>query len=299
MPLLLLILLFCSHLLVADYGWMPKEENLELKLGWELFKSENNFLVEGEKAGLTFNGSPSTLTENRFALDLEYGLSDVWSALLRTGYLNVGVAPQGPSGSGLFDTFSGFKWQAKKSSPLIALEGGLVFAPYSVDGMDFNEIAVGDGVSGMLTKLHVGTKLNRFTFSVSPGLYLRFGRFSHQLLIEGAISRVFRKIFLRGFFNSGFSINRDSVLSLSAENTEAGSGGSFSRLSPSPDSFSAGLRIGWFLSRKFRLESSIQQTLSGKASADGYRLGVQLVSLIDFHVPDTREPISEVPLNSD
>lgn len=288
-----------SRLLFADYGWIPKEESLELKLGWELFSSENNFSPQGEQLGLTSNGQSSTLTENRFHLGLEYGLSDVWSALLRTGYLNVGLAPLNSSGAGVFDTFAGFKWQAQKRAPLIALEGGLVFAPYETQNLDPDELAVGDGVSGLLARLHVGARAKRFVFSLSPGVYLRFGGYSHQILIDGAISRVFRKFFLRAFLQSQFSVNKEAPLSLSAENAAPGSGGSFSRLSQSPDLFSAGLRVGWFLSKKFRLESSIQQSLAGKSSADGYRLGIQLISLIDFHVPDNREPISEVPLNSD
>lgn len=290
---------FFSSLLLADYGWIPKEESLELKLGWELFRSENNFSPEGDRLGLTSNGQSSTLTENRFQLGLEYGLSDVWSTLLRTGYLNVSLSPVRSSGAGVFDTFAGFKWQAQKRAPLIALEGGLVFAPYETQNLDPDEMAVGDGVSGLLTRLHIGTRAKRFVFSLSPGVYLRFGGYSHQIFIDGAISRVFRKFFLRAFLLSQFSVNKEAPLSLSAENPEPGSGGSFSRLSQSPDLFSAGLRVGWFLSKKFRLESSIQQSLTGKSAGDGYRVGVQLVSLIDFHVPDTREPISEVPLNSD
>lgn len=292
-------LFFFSSLLLADYGWIPKEETLQLKLGWDLFRSENNFSPEGEKLGLTSNGQSTTLTENRFLLDMEYGLADVWAAILRTGYLNVGLTPVRTSGSGLIDTFAGFKWQAQKRAPLIALEGGLVFAPYTVENLDLDEIAVGDGVSGILTRLHVGAKAKRFVFSISPGLYFRFGGYSHQILIDGTVSRVFRKFFLRAFFQSKFSVNKEAPITLSAENPEPASGGSFSRLSQNPDLFSAGLRVGWFLSKKFRLESSIQQSLSGKSAGDGYQVGIQLISLIDFHVPDTREPISEVPLNFD
>ncbi|MFM8270391.1 MAG: hypothetical protein ACKN9V_09410 [Pseudomonadota bacterium] len=301
-----IILLFwgSANCAFGDYAWIPKPETLVLKTGWELFKSENNFDANGTKRPLSTNSTPSTLTQNQVLLDAEYGLSDQWSGILKTSFLSAQINGLNSnfsslSGSGLFDTALGFKWQMKQEKPVLALETTIFLPPYSTKNLEADQLALGDGTSSILIRLHGGTKLKRFAFSLSPGLLFRFGQFSNQAVLDSAISIVFRKFFFRVFESAGFSMTKESTLGQGAENLQIGSGGSFSRLALQPDLLVVGLKSGVFLSPKFRLEATISQTVWGQSAADGLRLGLTLVSNLDFSKPDTREPVREVPLGSE
>jgi len=300
-------LFLCSFLpLVAlgDYAWIPKAETLVLKAGWEFLKSDYNFDASGTKRELTTNSAPTKLSQNQLFLDAEYGLTEFWSGILHTSFLSaqisgIGSTPSPLSGSGVFDTFLGLKWQVRSEKPVLALESGLVLPPYSTKNLASDELAVGDGTAGVLVRIHGGTRVKRFAFSLSPGLLFRFGRFSNQVLLDAAVSVTIRKVYFRLFESSSFSMTKDSNGVFTAENREPGSGGSYSRLATQPDLVSLGFKAGFFFSPKFRLEVSAAQTVWGNSAADGLRLSLALISFFDFHKPDEREPISEVPLNTD
>ncbi|NBX91970.1 MAG: hypothetical protein EB078_00770 [Proteobacteria bacterium] len=298
-----LVILFFSFPLFADYAWLPSQENLIIKTGWEIFKTHENFDAFNERRDLITGSVPSSLVQNKFTLDLEYGLSEQWATYMRTGLLSA-VISQNSSGSGLlstsglFDTSFGFKWRTASAKPVIALEGGIIIPPYSVEQDLPEKLAIGDGVAGALLRLHAGTKVKRFVFSVSPGLVFRFGGFANQALIEAACSVVFKDFFVRLFQSTQLSLNKETTQNPFL-NSEVGSGGSFSRLSTQPDLLSLGLRIGARLSPKFRTEAFFSQTLWGSEAANGFSFGLSLVTLLDFFVPDTREKIKEVPFNSE
>jgi len=289
---------------LGDYAWIPKPETLTLKAGWEFFKTENNFDSFGNKNNLTTNSNPSSLRQNQVLLDLEYGLGEQWSGILRTGILTAQVEPTTSgnstlSGTGLFDTTLGFKWQFKHEKPILALETGLILPPYSTTNLDPDELALGDGVSGIVFRLHGGAQVKKFSFSLSPGLLFRFGRFSHQALLDAAVSVTLKKVYFRLFQSSQFSMTKDPSTGQSSENLEPGSAGSFSRIALNPDLMSLGLKVGTFLSPRFKLESWFSQTLWGHTAADGFRVGLALITNLDFSTPDNREHVTEVPLNGE
>lgn len=297
----LLALLFCS-LTHADYAWLPESQKLWLKTGWEMLSSSSNYSPDGISSDLLTASVPSELQQNQFFLDAEYGLGDGWSGLVRTSFLAAQIkSTQGSSlldGSGLADTTIGFKWQARKEKPVLALEVTVVLPPYSSTDLTTNELAIGDGAAGTALVAHLGTKTKRFAFSASPGLLFRYGRFSHQATLESAVSLVLKRIYFRVFQWSALSLSREtSALNIQPGNSEPGSGGSFSRLSAAPDLLLFGLKIGYRISDKFRLEGNLGKTVWGRSSADSIRLGLALISHFDFFVPDTREKIREVPLN--
>lgn len=304
MKTLLFFLTLVTPFALGDYAWIPEPEGLVLKTGWEFFKSEFNFDSTGIKRKLTTNSSPTTLSQNLFFLDAEYGLTEHWSGILRTGLLNAQVKGQNSnvsslSGTGMFDTTLGFKWQIKQEKPVLALETALVLPPYSTKNLPAEDLALGDGVASILLRVHGGVRVKRFSFSLSPGLLFRFGQFSHQAVLESAISATLKKVYFRLYETSCFSMTKDSNLIQGSENLEPGSGGSFSRLALGPDLLSLGLKAGVFLSPKFRLEANVSQTLWGQSAADGFRVGLALISSLDFHQPDTREPVREIPLGSE
>jgi len=289
---------------LGDYAWIPKPETLVLRAGWELFKTENNYDSLGTKSDLTTNNVASSLSQNQVFLDAEYGLGDQWSGVFRTSFLSAQVEALNSgfsslSGSGLFDTHLGFKWQFKREKPVLALEAGLILPPYSTKNLGTEELALGDGVSGGQLRVHAGTQVKKFSFSISPGLLFRFGRFSHQALLDAAVSLVLKKFYFRLFQSSQFSMTKDSAGNQGAENAEPGSGGSFSRLATNPDLINLGLKVGAFLSPRFKLETSASQTVWGQSASDGFRIGVALITNLDFSTPDNREPIQEVPLNGE
>jgi hypothetical protein len=274
-----------------------------LKTGWELFKSDNNFDVSGKRTPLLTNGLESSLVQNQFKLETEYGLVSQWAAIFRTGFLNAGIQSVGAgqqsfSGSGLSDTSLGFKWQVAQNKPLVTLEAAVFFAPYSVNNLAANELAVGDGVSSVLFRPHIGTKSSRFVFALSPGLLFRFGNFSHQAVLDAAISATVKRLYFRLFHEGRFSLNQLGG-PLSSFNQAAGSGGSFSRLAASPDVSLLGIKAGYFISKKFQFEGSASQTIWGQEAADGFRVGLTFVSHFDFVTPDNRESIKEIPLHSE
>lgn len=302
-PLVLLVLFFC-HIIHADYAWLPESQNLWLKTGWEMFLSSANYSPDGVSTDLRTASNLSDLRQNQFFLDAEYGLGDNWSSLIRTNFLAAQIqSTQGTSllaGSGLADTSLGFKWQARREKPVLALEVAVVFPPYSSTNLTNDELSLGDGVAGTTLVAHLGTKTKRFAFSTSPGLLFRYGRFSHQATLESAISLVLKKFYFRAFQWAAISLSREaSSPSLQVGNSELGSGGSFSRLSTAPDLLLFGLKAGYRISEKFRLEGNLAKTVWGRSSADSIRFGVALISYFDFFVPDTREKIREVPLNPD
>lgn len=298
-----LVFLFTTVAL-GDYAWLPKPESLILKTGWEFFKSDANFDFSGKKQELTTNSVPSSLNQNQFVIDSEYGLIEHWSGILRTSVISAKISPLNSvssslSGAGLLDTTLGLKWQARQEKPVLALETGLVFPGYSTKNLVANELALGDGVAGVLLRVHGGARVKKFTFSLSPGLLFRFGGFSNQVLLDAAISVSLRKIYFRFFQASYFSMTKDSNSNQSQENLELGSGGSFSRLAIQPDLVSLGLKSGVFLSPKFKIEASLAQTVWGQTAADGFRIGLMLITNFDFSKPDTRESVQEVPLSSE
>lgn len=292
-----------SWISFADYAWIPKEQTLILKTGWELFKSDNNFDRNGKRTPLLSNGLDSSLVQNSFSLDAEYGLGSQWAAEFHTGILMAGIRSNSTSqelfsSSGLQDTSFGFKWQVASNKPLVTIETAIFFPPYSVTNLGSNELALGDGVSSVLFRPHVGTQINRFSFALSPGLLFRFGKYSHQAILDAAISAVVRRFYFRLFHEGRFSLVQSNG-SLTPFNQESGSGGSFSRLVASPDFSSLGLKAGYFLSRKIRVEGTGSQTVWGQEAADGFRVGFAFISNFDFETPDTREPIKEVPFHSE
>lgn len=288
----------------GDYAWVPKAETLVLKSGWEYFKSDYNFDFSGTKQELTTKSAPSRLTQNQLILDAEYGLTDVWSGIFRTSFLSAQINGTNSnlgslSSSGLFDTTLGLKWQARPEKPVLAFETDLILPPYSTKNLTEGELALGDGVAGVVVRVHGGLRVKRVSFSISPGLLFRFGRFSNQALVDAAISVTLKKVYFRFFESSYFSMTKDSSNVQGGENKELGAGGSFSRLAYQPDLVSLGLKSGVFFSPKFRLEASAAQTIWGRSAADGLRLGLSLITLLDFHQPDERETVREIPLNAD
>ena len=304
MKSLFLVGFFLTTVALGDYAWIPKPQTLVLKTGWEFFKSENNYDSLGTKSDLTTNNLASSLVQNQVFLDAEYGLGEQWSGIFRTSFLSAQLEALNSnfpslSGSGLFDTNLGFKWRFKGEKPLLALEAGLSLPPYSTKNLGTEELALGDGVSGIQFRVHAGTQVKRISFSVSPGLLFRFGRFSNQALLDAAVSLTLQKFYFRLFESSQFSMTKDPTGNQGPENLEPGSGGSYSRLATNPDLINLGLKVGAFLSPRFKLETSLSQTLWGQTAADGFRIGLALITSLDFSTPDTREPIKEVPLNGE
>lgn len=300
--LLLVSLFFCASAL-ADYAWLPKEKLLILKTGWELFKSSENFDSFGGSRELLTDGAPSELSQTKLFLDAEYGFSNQWAGYFKAGFLDGNISEQAGgrsllSGSGLFDTNVGLKWRTQLEKPVFALEGGFSLPPYSVDSTNPGSLAVGDGVAGIVIKAHSGVKFRKVVLSVSPGLLFRFGGFSHQALLESAVSIVLRGFYFRLFESALFSLSKEAPIS-SALNSEVGSGGSFSRLSNSPDLLSLGLKAGANLSSKFRGEAYFVKTVWGSQAPNGFTVGINLVSLLDFFEPDQREKIKEIPFSSE
>jgi len=304
MKILLGFLAFC---LLQDQALSlssVKEQDLLLETGWELFKSDRNFSSEGESVPLKTNGTLSSLSQNTFLVSADYGVTDTWAFLFRTGVLSAQIDPSGSAqvlstGLGITDTGLGFRWLGRKNKPAIGIEGLLLFPPYSVSELGPEGLAIGDGVANLLLRVPLATRMKRLRFQISPGIKFRFGRFSHQLLIDSSLQIRLKKFFFGVFQEGVFSITKENLLSSSSANGEPGSGGSFSRLSLGPEQLQIGVRSGFRFSDKFELAGLFSQPVWGSSSADGFKIGLQLTSRFDFYKPDERERIKEIPLNSD
>ena len=304
MNFLLGLLLLCFFQTRAFSLSHLKEQNLLIQTGWELFKSDRNFSSDGESVLLRTNGTPSSLSQHAFLVSADYGVTDVWAFLFRTGVLSAQIDPEGASqdlstGLGFSDTGLGFRWLGRKARPAIGVEGLLLFPPYSVSDLGPEGLAIGDGVSNFLLRVPLSTRFKRVRFEISPGIKFRFGRFSHQLLIDSSLQLQLKRFFFGVFQEGVFSFTKENLLTSSTINSEPGSGGSFSRLSLGPEVLQLGVRSGFRFSDKFELAALFSQAVWGSSSADGFKIGLQLSTHIDFFTPDERERIKEVPLNSD
>lgn len=304
MKILFGFLLFCLNQNEALSLPLLKEQNLLLQTGWELFKSDHNFSSDGERVALATNGRPSSLSQNTFSLLADYGVTDVWTFVFQTGVLSAQIFPSGSgqdlsTGLGITDTGLGFRWLGRRSKPGIGIEGLLFFPPYSVSDLGNEGLAIGDGVANFLLRVPLSARFKRFRVYVSPGIKFRFGRFSHQVVIDSSLQFHLKKFFLGVFQEGAFSVTQNETLTNTALNSEPGSGGSFSRLALGPDLLHVGFKSGVRLSEKFELKGFFSHSVWGRSAADGLKLGLQLASYFDFFTPDDREKIREVPLNSE
>jgi hypothetical protein len=79
----------------------------------------------------------------------------------------------------------------------------------------------------------------------------------------------------------------------------AGTGGSYARLSGSPNGFVIGGKAGVKLTEKIYLETTVKQSVLGKRFPVFFQGGLNLFVRFDFLQPDKRIKIKEIPFDSD
>jgi len=289
----------------ADYGLIPKEKGLFLKLGMDYFHSSQNYNSDGQVEDIQLNGFLADLTEYRFYLEPELAITEDLALRARFNFISNQLNPtdepdlDGIAGSGLGDIVAGVKYRVRNKSPQLTLETTFKVPTYSniVDNVD--DLLVGDGNVDVGLLLHSAFGSGRFFGTLTPGLLFRSGGFSSALTLGLSGGVRFNPAYAYLFMNSIISLG-NSILYDSSEDVHdaEGSGGSYSKLSGSPTGFDLGLKLGVRVAQSVFIESTFTKSLGGRRYPEFFQAGLNLLTILDFYQPDTRKKIREVPFDS-
>ncbi|MBI4405468.1 MAG: hypothetical protein HY537_14995 [Deltaproteobacteria bacterium] len=288
----------------ADYGWIPRYQQLHLRVGGEYFKTSENFLSDGTTQSIRLLGRSSELSEFRFFVEPEYGFAkdlSLWAkvpilqnAINSTDSTNQNIAKS----TGLGDLLAAIKWNVKEEFPLLTLEANLRIPLYSISAVDDTDLVRGDGSLDMGFMLHAGYQIKALFFSVSPGFTFRFGGYASAIRLRTALGAKTDRFHGYLFSESHFSLSDSLLYDSSLDNHEViGGGGSFARLSGSPTGMDLGARLGVRLINNYYFETYAAHSLAGRRYPKFWRMGVNFFAIFDFSVPDNRKRMREVPLD--
>lgn len=294
-----MVLLFCPAAL-ADYGEIPAYKQLLMRGGLDVFTTAENFDSTNSIVPLP---SGVELVDTNFNLSAEYGAANGWAAGLSFKFVNSEVGTANSlvlSNAGIGDIVAHVKWAIKAASPYMTIEARTKFPAASGNVKSNDEVVLGDGNFDFHLLLHTGAKSNRFFFTLSPGLLVRFGGYSTAATVDGAIEFRLPRGFVRGYGSFIYSFEDPQLFDSSPTTHDAaGSGGSFARLTGGPIGFYAGGKLGIRVYRTWWMEALFEMSVFGNKYPVFSRWGLNLVALFDFYDEPKKKRIREIPFDID
>lgn len=302
----ILLVLGVSSLASAEFGWMPKTKNLDLRLTMEYLSTADNFGTDGSKRAIRQFGDFLKISEFKLYFEPEYSFTEDWAARLRLGFLtNSGSSDTGRtggsllSGSGVGDVQLGLKRRLIKGRPGLVVEGAATVPTYTRTILNNDELLVGDGSIDFHVWLHGTYAYSRLFFAASPYLRFRTGGYASQIGFNlGAGVRVPPAYFMpviESFFSMG-----DTLLFDSGEDRHdaIGAGDTYLRLSGSPSGTILGMKLGANLGGSYFLDTFFRASVWGIRYPVFWQVGASFMVRFDFFEPDTRKRIHEIPFDS-
>ncbi len=304
---LLLLCVSISTVTLANYAWIPKYQNLRLRLSGEYYKSSENFTEDGQRAGYTYGGRPVQLTEYEYALQTEYGFAKDWSAGIKLPVRSTSIqddeAGYGSSylsAFGFGDTALSFKWLIKSGDTRLAVESLSTIPFYSTSIINADDMALGDGVFTTGFKLHGGHLMNgMFSFALSPGVLFKFQGYTSQFTLDAAFGVAVKPVYFRLYSDLGLSLGGESFTTGTFTNPAVGSGGSFAKLSTSPNLWTLGLLGGVFIYEQYRMELYASQSITGNRAPNGFKFGLAFATSFDFYKEEKKIQVKELPFDAE
>jgi hypothetical protein len=291
----------------ADYGWIPKSGNLELKVGGNYFYTNSNFNFQSSKVSPVYEEHPTSLSIFRFLIEPEFSPAQGFSTFARINYLASGLTNTDVIGSptilnanGLGDLLLGVKANLLKHSPVLTLEANVKIPTYSYYVSSFDELLQGDGNVDVGILLHSGFRLNRFFFDLSPGLLFRFSGYSSAFTLKALAGMRYSLVYGYLFTNLLASFSDNLLFDSSVALHDApGAGGSYALLAGGPTVFSMGAKAGVEFVKNYAVEAYFEQAVAGHRAADFIQTGLNLVMRFDLNPQDSRIKIHEVPFEKE
>jgi hypothetical protein len=305
--LVCLILVFRAAPLKADYAWIPKSGNLELKVGGNYFLTNTNFDYQSTRTSLFYNGHTTSLSTFRFLIEPEFSPAPGFSTFAKVNYLASGLSDRDVTGSptvlnasGLGDLLLGVKANIVKNLPLITLEANVKIPTYSYYVSSFDELLQGDGNVDVGVMVHGGFRANRFYFDLSPGLLFRFSGYSSAFTLKALagtkVSHFYGYLFANLLASFSDNVLFDTSL---AVHDAPGAGGSYALLAGGPTVFSMGAKLGVEFIKNYSAELHFEQAVAGHRAADFVQTGLDLVMRFDLNPQDNRVKIHEIPFETE
>jgi len=302
--LLIIFILMNAWILPAfsSPDWTPGPKQLHLKVGIDYYFTDENFNREGLRQNVAHLGQSAGLSEFSLWLEPEYSFAPYWSILLRTTFISSQVnAKTGGtllSSTGLADIVTSLKWEFSPGNPSLAAETQFVIPTYSNQATS-SDLILGDGNFDFHNIFHLAYEADRFLFVFSPGIVWRASRFSHAVTVSAGASATFAALSVGLYFDWFYSIEELLNFNTSFNQANApGSGGSYSRLSESPNRLSSGLSLGGQISPGYFMEGYIERSLFGSRSALYTQGGLTFTINFDLLVPEKkRSKLKELPLD--
>ncbi len=296
-------LLLCSNLR-ADYAWIAAYQKLQLRAGFDAFRTSDNYDNSGNLSATRLTGQPVALNDHFFWIEPELGVANDWAIGMRAAFVD-GTVDSNPStgaplltGSGLADLRFNLKWQIS-SFPLWTLETYFKFPNAPSRPATNADLIWGEGNFDVGVKAHYGLHADAFYFSASPGILGRFGGYASAATLDLAAQGFFQRAYVKTFVTSIFSFTAEALApSTTASQSLAGTGGSYARLAASPTGIAAGATIGAQLTRGLRLEAGASRSIWGQRFPSYWNFTVNLLALFDFAKPDLRPKLRSVPFES-
>src|SRR5262249_27560363 len=115
-----LLALLITRAALADYGWIPEYQHLQLRTGVDIFSSGQNYANDSFLDAPRMSGQIINFDDIMFWMRPEFGIAMDWSVGLFLGFSRptataIGTGAVLASGSGLMDTWVNAKWHFSKS----------------------------------------------------------------------------------------------------------------------------------------------------------------------------------------
>lgn len=295
------LLLITSNAL-GDYGWIPPHKDLRVKLGGEYSRSSENFSFDRTREDIVFQNQKAALSQWRFTIEPEYGFADDWSFYFKGGFLtnkldaNTTVGGNLLKGSGAGDIHGAIKRRVKNALPLMTLEAFFKIPTYSQTPPDNTTLVRGDGNFDLGFLLHMAYKPSNYFFSLSPGVLFRFSGYAQAILLKAAVGMRFYPAHFVLFSDGIFSLTEAEHLDSSLTRHDApGSGGSYARLSASPQGWAMGVKTGVAFHNHYGFEAYFAHALWGKRYPNFFQVGLNVTAAFDFFEEDIRPKLKKVP----
>lgn len=285
----------------ADYAWIPVRRKLVLRTGAEWNKTYENFDTDGFIADFSVNGQLAEVRDFNAYVFGEYGIADRWSMWMKASFVDSAASAQATnvliaSGTGLGDTFIGFKHAFTTSYPMMTAETYFKFPTGSSEATAVNEMVTGEGNLDLGLRLHIGARDGQVLFAFSPGLLMRFGGYATAGTLELAVQYNHEKLAYGRLYAEGALPFSEEALppSTLVNHNLPGTAGSYMKLAASPMYFGMGVRAGYNFLPSFGVETFAGMTFQGKRTARNLKFGFNLIFNMDFYEADYRPRLKEV-----
>jgi len=310
MRYLLVVLVFLSSVAFADYGWMPKDQNMFLSFGLDYLRSGANFLTDSTRQNLLFQGVAARYSAVNFWAEPEYAFLPGVSGRVRLGITsnsvsNITLNNNGASlsGGGISEILIGVKWQLKSGQPSLVIEPTVKFPTNSNfvnNGDQDTKLLAADGSVDIGLAVHGGYRHKHLLLALSPQFLMRSAGYAPAIYVRGAGGVTFAGgyalVTTDLYASLGSSLLFDSALDV---HDAVGTGGSYALLSGSPTLFTFGLKGGVRLSKTAFLEGTFRQGVWGIRAPYFFQFGLNGIFTFDFQKPDTRVKAHEIPFDTD